>query len=396
MLFTNEGLLLICDYDGVIKKIHFNSFNSSIENSEGKLFIDILMPESLNKGLDFLVDIKINSASFGCELKIKDNNKGLSAYFSGAVIEKNFTIFGSLTKVDFEKFITGMMLINNEQTNAIRALEKEQHLLSQKNQNTSSYYFDELSRLNNELVSMQRELSKKNMELAELNNIKNQFLGMAAHDLRNPLAIIINYSEFIEEEGENLSKDQLEFISQIKSSTKFMLNLVTDLLDVTAIEAGKINLNLESVDLITLLKNIIALNKPLAVKKIINILFTSSENSITLLLDRGKIEQVITNLITNAIKYSYSKTEILVELKKTDSEVIISVKDQGQGIEEKEINLLFKPFQKTSVKSTAGEKSTGLGLYIVKRIVDGHKGRIWVESEKGKGSTFSVSLPITI
>ena len=261
-------------------------------------------------------------------------------------------------------------------------------------QNTDSYFFDELSRLNNELVSMQRELTRKNVELAELNTIKNQFLGMAAHDLRNPLSYIINFCDFIEEERTHLSIDQTGYISQIKSLSAFMHNLVNDLLEISAIESGVINLMLESVDLVSLVTDNLRLNKILADKKRIKIQFDSNLNSLSLSLDKGKIEQVITNLISNAVKYSMPDSNVSVSLNKIGSDAIITVRDNGQGIEKDDLMLLFKPFKKTSTKSMAGEKSTGLGLFIVKRIVEAHNGKIWAESEKGKGTAFFVSFPV--
>ncbi len=108
--------------------------------------------------------------------------------------------------------------------------------------------------------------------------------------------------------------------------------------------------------------------------------------------DKIKIEQVFTNLISNGIKFSNPNTVILVSITETENSVVVKVKDQGQGIKENELNLLFKPFQKTSSKSTAGEPSTGLGLFIVKRIIEAGKGKIWVESEVNKGTTFFVEL----
>lgn len=393
MTYTSEGLLIVCDLEGRIKTVYYNKLNTDLENVEGKLFVDLFSRESIGKVLGFFVEIKKSSASFGWELMLKAEYSSEPFYFGGALIDDGVTIFGSKTKVDFANFLSGMTQLNNEQINKIRVLEKER---SGSGTNTSSYFFDELSRLNNELVGMQRELTIKNMELTELNNLKNQFLGMAAHDLRNPLGYIINYSEFIEEEKGNLSQEQVEFVGQIKSLSSFMLNLVTDLLDVTAIEAGKIDLKYEHVDLVELIDHNIQLNQFLAHKKEITITFEKKVRSLFLLIDRGKMEQVITNLISNAVKYSSSKTKINVEVVQDLADIIISVKDQGQGIEKNELDLLFKPFQKVSSKSTAGEKSTGLGLFIVKRIVEAHRGKIWVESEFGKGSKFSVSLPIEI
>ena len=110
--------------------------------------------------------------------------------------------------------------------------------------------------------------------------------------------------------------------------------------------------------------------------------------------DPGKITQVVNNLISNAIKFSNPGTTINVNSFQTDTEIYISVQDQGQGIPKNELDKLFQPFSKLSVRSTAGERSTGLGLNIAKRIITGHQGRIWVESEVGKGSTFTFSLPL--
>jgi signal transduction histidine kinase len=111
-------------------------------------------------------------------------------------------------------------------------------------------------------------------------------------------------------------------------------------------------------------------------------------------LDQARIKQVLANLITNAVKYSYSHTFILLRVKVFEKEVWIAVKDQGQGIPVEEMKYLFKDFSRTSVKPTAGEKSIGLGLAISRRIIEAHGGIIWVDSEIGKGSTFTFSLPI--
>lgn len=218
---------------------------------------------------------------------------------------------------------------------------------------------------------------------------------MAVHDLRNPLSYIISYCDFIADGKETLSEEQVEFNSKIKSLSGFMLTLVTELLDVAAIEKGEINLLLETIDIVLLTKEIIQLIRIVADKKEIKIRFTSMVQTLPLLIDKGKIEQVITNLLSNAIKYSHPQTEITVTLSKENSTMIISVKDQGQGIEANELSLLFKPFQKTSTRPTSGEKSTGLGLFIVRKIVEAHGGKIWVESDYGKGSAFSFALPIT-
>lgn len=217
---------------------------------------------------------------------------------------------------------------------------------------------------------------------------------MAAHDLRNPLGVIMNLSEFILEEKEKLSEEAVSFLEKIDSLSKFMLNMVTELLDISSIESGQMNLNKTRFDLVQLVRDAVTLNKSLAEKKNIFINFVSSEESLPLYADLNKIDQVITNLLTNAVKYSYQNTNTVVAIMKDLKKARLVVKDEGQGIPSNEIIKLFKPFAKTSVKSTGGEKSTGLGLMIVKKIVDGHGGTITVESEVGAGTTFTVELPL--
>jgi len=172
-----------------------------------------------------------------------------------------------------------------------------------------------------------------------------------------------------------------------------MLRLLNDLLDISQIEAGKLDLHLEDVDLRALVQENVHLNRIIAGKKNIKIELVCPD-AVPLRADPSKLEQVLSNLISNAIKYSFPDTTVTVTLEPVGNEVAIRVRDQGQGIPAAELHKLFEEFQKTSVKSTAGEKSTGLGLAIVKKIVEGHGGRISVLSEVGHGSTFQVSLPL--
>lgn len=395
MTETSTGLLISCDLFGVVKKVYQNNLGYNFNAAEGKIFTEFFEQEFKKKALDFIVKIKKNSISFHHELILKAN-RDVPIYFSGAIIENNIIILGSVTRIDLFRFLIEIMSINNELINTIRDNEKIKKISQKPTTIINTLYFNEMSRLNNELIDMQRELQKKNNELAQLNSLKNQFLGMAAHDLRNPLGYIIKFSEFLEDEKSNLSPEQIDFIEQIKFSSTYMLNLVTDLLDVSVIETGELNLRLETLDFVFLINNYLSHNKILAEKKYIKMYFNTSIHSLKLKLDRMKIEQVIDNLITNAIKYSYPYSEIEIGLILEREFITFFVKDQGQGILEDELNLLFKPFKKTSSKTTAGEKSTGLGLYIVKRIVEAHNGKIWVTSEYKNGSTFYFSLPINV
>lgn len=255
--------------------------------------------------------------------------------------------------------------------------------------------FEEFTRLNNELASAQRELARKNAALVALNEEKNRLLGMAAHDLRNPLGVIMSYAKFLDRmAGAKLDAKELQFVAQIEKSSQFMLRLLEDLLDVSQIESGKLNLAKAPADLVALVRNNIELNRVLAGAKDIAIELELPEALPPVDIDATKIEQVLNNLVSNALKYSHPGTTVRVTLAAADGAAVLSVRDQGQGIPANELSKLFQAFSKTTVKSTGGEKSTGLGLAITRKIVEGHGGRIGVESRVGEGSTFSFSLPL--
>lgn len=248
---------------------------------------------------------------------------------------------------------------------------------------------------------------KSQVELLRLNEEKNRFLGMAAHDLRNPLGVILGYSDFLlmchgcpaEGLGDAVptarwTRSELEVVDRIRSSSRFMLHLINDLLDISTIESGKLRLDMQSTDLIQLVQGNVGLNTVLAAQKGMQIELQCDPDVPRAPVDSLKVEQVLNNLISNAIHYAPKGTTITVRVRQQGDEVVISVQDQGPGIAREEIGNLFRPFGRARTVSTGGEPSTGLGLAIARRIVEGHDGRIWVESELGRGATFSVSFPV--
>ncbi len=238
------------------------------------------------------------------------------------------------------------------------------------------------------------ELEKSNCELAELNNLKNKFLGMAAHDIRNPLTSIRGFSEmFLGGEIGSISEEQKEFISIIYETSGEMLSLLNDLLDISVIESGKLKLEYQEGSPADLLLARLRLNRVIARKKNINIK-ADLEDVPAMLFDASRIAQVIDNLLSNAIKYSPHGSNVFVSLKKKDAMVEVEVRDEGPGISEQDKANLFNTFQRLSAKPTGGETSTGLGLAIVKKIIDAHQGSIDVNSLPGAGLAFIFCLPI--
>jgi signal transduction histidine kinase len=197
-----------------------------------------------------------------------------------------------------------------------------------------------------------------------------------------------------EDLGASLSREHAEFLSVIRSSSRFMLHLVNSLLDVATIESGKLELDLQPVNLAALVARNVALNAALAEPKGIVLACHCDEDLPLMLLDGPRIEQVLNNLLSNAVKFSYPQGRVEVRLKQQRDHAVLAVVDHGQGIAEDRQAELFEWFARNRGKGTAGERGTGLGLAIAHKIVEAHLGDIWVESTLGQGSTFYVSLPL--
>ena len=245
------------------------------------------------------------------------------------------------------------------------------------------------------LATKERELHERIEELQGLNRIKDEFVGMAAHDLRSPLAVVEMYASFLLEDPDNcLTPKEREFLRVIKNQGRFMLNLINDLLDVTRIESGHLDLKVQPGDWVEFVRRNVVLNGALAARRgmAIDIDIAAAE-SFTIPFDPNRMEQVLNNLIGNAVKFSHEGGRIVVRVSSEGDCVRSSVADCGPGIPVGERPALFKPFYRGSAPLPPGERSTGLGLPITRRIVEAHGGKIGVESEPGCGATFWFTLP---
>lgn len=242
---------------------------------------------------------------------------------------------------------------------------------------------------------------KANMlgQLQRLNENKNKFLGIAAHDLRSPLANISAYAGLLQEylELDIINKPKMSMdLEKIQDIANQMSELINELLDYSAIESGKVNLNIRDENLQTVIESIVEFQTRVAEKK--DITMTINREFFATLpkvkMDKIKIHEVIDNLISNAIKYTHPGGTIHVDGNIEKDKVVVCVKDSGQGLSSEDLKNVFNTFQTLSAKPTGGEKSTGLGLAIVKKLVELHGGKVWVESEKGEGSTFFFTLKL--
>lgn len=249
-----------------------------------------------------------------------------------------------------------------------------------------------------ELSKQRHDLLLRNKQLEEINLQKNKILGIAAHDMRNPLAAVISAAELLlDYDSANISDDGKQMIEIIHNSSDFMVALLNDIVDVSKIEAGEMNITKSSFNYNQFIDKVVGLNGFAAAKKNISLVFDYLENVNYPMveLDHDKMRQVIDNLINNAIKYSHEGTTITITVEFGTDFVKTKVIDQGQGIPHDDLDSLFEYFKTANVRSTANEKSTGLGLAIVKKIIENHNGNIGVTSTVNVGSEFYFTLPLT-
>jgi signal transduction histidine kinase len=389
-----KGVALACDNRGNLLRVMRDDLGLTSRAHPGQPLATLLDRGNLEKVLDFLSVIRAAKVALDWEFNVTVEEQLVTLHFAGADVGNELLIAGGPYRSDYTFFLEQILPVNNEQSGSILELIRSQGDISQKRHESDLSIYDEISRLNNELVALQRDLSLKNIELSRLNVQKNQFLGIAAHDLRNPLGGIIGYTELLLDETVKLDPEYREILTIIHRSGNYMLQLINDLLDITKIESGTLVLDLVSMDLADLVRRNVSLNQVIASRKGIRIEFTAEAALPEIQADAARLEQILNNLIGNAVKYSGSGSVVKVDLKREGDQAIILVSDCGLGIPPEQIDTLFKPFATGKARGTAGEKSTGLGLAIVRKIVSAHGGEIRVQSEVGKGSTFEVSLPI--
>jgi PAS domain S-box-containing protein len=232
----------------------------------------------------------------------------------------------------------------------------------------------------------------------EANRLKSQFLANMSHELRTPLNAILGFSELlIDKKIGELSPKQLDYLQDIHASGVHLLNLINNVLDLSKIEVGKVELRLEEFDLAETVDQLVKTLLPIADKKEIGITQIVSPDVASVCLDRSKFKQILYNLLSNAIKFNNTGGSVSIELTKASSNSFkIAVTDTGIGIAEKDQKNLFVPFLQVDTSLTRRHGGSGLGLALTKEIVELHLGKIDVKSAVGKGTTFTVTLPISL
>lgn len=250
--------------------------------------------------------------------------------------------------------------------------------------------FNPLARLNN-------ELARANQELQEANRMKSQFLATMSHELRTPLNSIIGYTELVLNGVYGpMNETQVDRLRKVLRNGHDLLALINDILDLSKIEAGRMDLYIEPVPLASVVDDVVGMLMPMAEEKGLELRKDIAESLPLVMADEARLNQIVVNLLSNAVKFTHDGyIDISASLLESKKQIAVKVQDTGIGIAQDKIESIFDEFQQADNTTTREYGGTGLGLAITRRLVQAHSGTISVESKLGEGSTFTFYLPIS-
>ena len=254
----------------------------------------------------------------------------------------------------------------------------------------------ERKRAEEELIAHHQELMEKTRELEAASQLKSEFLAGMSHELRTPLNAVIGFSELILDgvPGGEINDEQRQCLNDILSSGQHVLNLINDVLDLSKVEAGKIELKPENLNLADVIDSVAQTVRPLLDDNRHKLGVSVEEGLPPVRADKNRLRQIFLNLLSNAIKFTPAGGQLNIEVSRKGDWCQVSVIDNGIGIREEDQERIFEPFCQLDNPLTKEKSGTGLGLTLVNQIIEKHGGRIWVESEYGKGSRFTFTLPL--
>lgn len=385
------SIALLCSREGLITQV-LHAGLSLAEPLVGADFNTILKPGSIDKGRKFLKAIQAKRGVDGWQMDVTGKGGVCRLYFAGIQEGNQFAIVGVPTPIPVAVTCILRELLAGRNSGDVAEIAVRA-LLSERGEQERDLTYRQLTRLNNELVSAQRDLISKNLELARRMEASALLLRAATHDLRQPVGAILVYSELLIEEAlTTMGAESLEFVHAIHASTEFMLRLLDDVADFSSDEAAAPR-RLESASLIEIVRQSLLLSRPLAERKQSNLVLRHKGAAPTVQADAPKLAKVFSSLIEYALQHSQSSAEIEVQVALKHKTALVSVRAEAPGITRDEIQDVFAPFRKSRARIAVGEPSTGLGLAIAKRVVEWHGGQIEMKVGNGMSAAFYVSLP---
>ena len=356
----------IIDVNNALMKMHgYESKEEFIKTSLSDRYYDT---NDRKRWLE-LAQEKGKVEGFEIQLKRKD----------GALFLASFNALPQPVESGEQHFITVIQDITER-----KRMERE---LQEKNEN--------LDTQNEELIRQRQELIEKTKEVEKATHLKSEFLANMSHELRTPLNVIIGFSELmIDEVSGKINSEQRQSLTDILTSSRHLLDLINGVLDLSRIESGKVELKPENFSINELIESVTRRMAPILTSRSQSLDVETKEPLALVYADEAKLEQVLINLVDNASKYSPDGSKLNIEAATKGNWCQVSVIDNGIGIKKEDQERIFEPFSRLNSKLAEERVGTGLGLAVVKQIVERHGGRIWVESEFGKGSRFVFTVPL--
>ncbi len=387
--YKSPEIAVRCGTDGIVIEVLRTWVRLEGRLLPGQHLASIADTAGRSKMLNFVRKIVDSGAALDWEVDIAFDSEVVPLFFSGYRTAVGMVVIGSAESRSLTDLHCDLLRIaEKEHKGQGDRMDRLNPVLGEK-------IGDHLARLDGELLAAQQEVVRKNLDLEKQKVETFQNLGMIAHGLRNPASGILSATEYlIEDAGEALGQKHVALLQSVARASAFILQMIDEALDFSTIECGKLKVDLQPTDLVALVKQSLILNERQAECKKIRLDMFSVRPAIIVDLDPVKFTQVIDNLVSNAIKFSRNDDRIEVRISVMANTASISVRDEGSGMSAARVDTIFEAFRSTGTGNGSIKGGTGLGLAISQRIVEGHAGTIKVKSEVGKGSTFTVGLPM--
>ena len=341
----------------------------------------LLLTSEFTKAYTWVLPLIVGQEKIGV-LKIENLHIGISEFHA------ELSVFVNYASIILKNEILGHTKLKeayNELYKEVEIRKETEKALQNSN--------EEYEATNEELLESLEEIRTLNEKLTNINTTKEKLLSIIAHDLRNPLFTVLEFSDLLIKKANSFSTDQIvKCLHNIHDSTLHTFKLLENLLEWSRSQTGRLEFKPENIAVKNLINDAIDIASSQANKKSIEISY-AAENESTVFVDKNMINTVLRNLLINAIKFTNRNGKIIIKIQSQQNHTLFSVCDSGVGMSQEAISKIFKITETVKTLGTENEKGTGLGLLLCKEFVENHNGKIWVESELGKGSNFCFSIP---